>query len=379
MSSLTSLWMLFFVSMVCVIISKSRNIYNIDENGREVCIFKDKFFYYIATIIMSLFIGLRLWCNDTGTYRETYDYLISATGPILDGISWDIGDSPAFAILNTILKHIGFSSQSFLMFYAVITVALYMWFLHKYSSDFAMSVFLLWTMGVYLFAAAGMRQAVAIAIGLLGIDAFFRRKYIAFVLWIAFAALFHPYVLLFLLTPIMTYSPWTSKTAWMFGIFALMGVTLQSLVGTLLSLTTMMGKNYDSDAFSGEGVNVFRLLVVWAPILLSFLIRQLMKESSDICNNLFMNFSMLNASIMFVALFGTANYFARLANYFLIFQTMSLPWMIEFFDYENKKLLNVIIVICYLLYFVFAYMILTPFNSYFAKMTITEYMSSIFK
>ena len=43
---------------------------------------------------------------------------------------------------------------------------------------------------------------------------------------------------------------------------------------------------------------------------------------------------------MFIALFGTANYFARLANYFLIFQTLALPWMLSYFDYKSKKTLR---------------------------------------
>lgn len=379
MSSTVSLWLIFFSSLFLVVLSNQYSVYTISIFGDRKYDYKEKIFYSIVIILMSMFIGLRIWCNDTGTYREIYDYLTPSTGNILDGISWAIGDSPAFSIFNTILKHLNVSTQNFLMIYAFITVTLYLWFIRKYTTDLTLSIFLLWTMGVYIFAAAGMRQAVAIAIGLIGIDRFLQKKWIGFIGWICFATFFHPYTILYLLAPIMTFSPWTKKTGWLFAIFAIIGVFLQSFIGIILDITSALGKMYGNTEFSGEGVNIFRFLVVWAPIVLSFLAHNSIKESIDKENNLFMNFSMLNAAIMFVALFGTANYFARLANYFLVFQTLSLPWMLKYFNNNSRKLLRSIIVICYLLYFIFTHMILTPFDQYFAKMTLWEYLLSVFK
>ena len=183
---------------------------------------------------------------------------------------------------------------------------------------------------------------------------------------------------MFLAAPILTFAPWTSRTWFLLLIFLVIGFSLQSLMGTILDITSMMGKNYSEESFTGEGVNVFRLLVVWSPILLSFLAREGMQRSRDEKNNLFMNFSMLNAEIMFIALFGTANYFARLANYFLIYQTLALPWMFRYFDGKSRRLLKIIVVAAYLLYFSFANMILTPFDTYFAKMTLLEYLQMLF-
>lgn len=378
MSSTISLWLTFLFSLFIVALSNRYSRYTISVAGDRQYVYKEKIFYSILVILMSMFIGLRIWCNDTGTYCDIYEYLTPSTGNILEEISWEIGDSPGFTIFNRILKHLNVSTQNFLMIYAFITVTLYLWFIRKHTTDITLSIFLLWTMGVYIFAAAGMRQAVAIAIGLIGIDRFLQRRWFGFIGWICLAALFHPYIILYLLAPIMTFSPWTRKTGLLLSILGITGIFLQSFVGVILNLTSALGKTYASTEFSGEGVNIFRLLVVWAPIVLSFLTKDIMKKSTDEKNNLFMNFSMLNAAIMFVALFGTANYFARLANYFLIFQTLSLPWMFKYFNNMSRKLLRIIVVLCYLLYFVFAYMILTPFDQYFAKMTIWEYLSSLF-
>lgn len=378
MTSTTAMWLLFLFSLIMAWLSERRSTYQVGQYGERVCVQKDMVFFSILLVSMCLFVGLREWCNDTGTYRDGYEYLTRATGPILKGISWKIGDSPAFTIVNTTLKHIGFSSQDFLMFYAFVTNGLYLWFLRKYSTDFWLSLFLLWTMGVYLFSAAGMRQAVAVAIALIGVDRALQKKWVPFVIWIVVAAYFHPYALMFLAAPILTFAPWTSRTWFLLLIFLVIGFSLQSLMGTILDITSMMGKNYSEESFTGEGVNVFRLLVVWSPILLSFLAREGMQRSRDEKNNLFMNFSMLNAEIMFIALFGTANYFARLANYFLIYQTLALPWMFRYFDGKSRRLLKIIVLAAYLLYFFFANMILTPFNTYFAKMTLLEYLRMLF-
>lgn len=378
MSSSVSMWLLFGASILLAYISDQKSICEKNEYGEKEYIRKEKVIYFFMSILLCLFVGLRLWCNDTGTYRDLYEYLTPGSGNIFSDISWKVGDSPAFMIFNRILKHLGASTQTFLMVYSIITNGLYLWFIRRYSANTTLSVFLFWTMGVYLFSAAGMRQAIAIAIGLIGVNCYLEKKWFGFFSWIILAMFFHPYAVLFIIAPFMTYEPWTKKTWAIIAIFLVIGLGLNSLIDIIFKLTAFMGKTYKEDSFSGEGVNIFRLLVIWTPILLSFFARKFTAKSKDKVNNLFMNFSIINATIMFVALFGTANYFARLANYFLIFQTLALPWMIKFFNTQSRKVLKMGIVCCYLLYFIFAYVILTPFNSYFAKITLLEYIKSLF-
>ena len=159
---------------------------------------------------------------------------------------------------------------------------------------------------------------------------------------------------MYIVTPLLLFKPWTSNTWKMFGLFGLAGILLQSMLGTIISLTTMLGEEYSVSSFTGGGVSLFRLAVIWSPTLLSFLGKRQLSRNSDEKANLIINLSMLNAEIMFVALFGTANYFARLANYFLIFQTMALPYLFKYFNTKSKQMLCAMTVICYLLYFYYA-------------------------
>ena len=107
------------------------------------------------------------------------------------------------------------------------------------------------------------------------------------------------------------------------------GFLLRPLLGMVVNITTRLGEEYTISEFTGEGVNIFRVLVCNVPLVLSYIYRKKLFTDSSETENLMVNLTMLNGAIMFVGLFGTANYFARLANYFLIFQSLSLPRMLK--------------------------------------------------
>ena len=74
---------------------------------------------------------------------------------------------------------------------------------------------------------------------------------------------------------------------------------------------------------------------------------------------------------------GTANYFARLANYFLISQSLSLPWMLKKIGGRDRKLLTVLMVLGYLANFYYANAINQPFDQDFARLSLSEYLAQL--
>lgn len=339
---------------------------------------KENIFYFIMAVVMILFVGLRTRYNDTPAYIRGYEAL-SGNFPNLSEIDWSLGSNPGFILFNSILKYLGFSSQSFLMIYAIITLGIYLWFIKKYTSNIWLSVFLTFTTGVYVFTFAAMKQCVAVAFCLLATDRYLEKKYFNFFVWIIIASLFHPYALMYLVVPFMTYKPWSRMTYLSLIFFGLLGVTLQSLLGNIIDITTLMGESYDVNAFSGEGVNPFRLAVCSVPLILSFLIKKdIQKQNTSKAENLILNLTIINAEIMFVGLFGTANYFARLANYFLIFQTLSIPWLLKNINGNSKKTLTFFAIICYLIYFYYQYTLANgSFDDAYSCITIFEYLKSL--
>ena len=80
--------------------------------------------------------------------------------------------------------------------------------------------------------------------------------------------------------------------------------------------------------------------------------------------------SMLNGAIMFDGLFGTA-------NYFLIFQSLSLPWMLKKIGGRDGKVLTALLVLGYAAYFYYANAINQPFDHCFARLSLAEYFAQI--
>lgn len=359
-------------SLILAVLSHYTSFY--DRNGMGY-VRKEWVFYTAMAVVMILFVGLRTSYNDTFFY--IYSYNLRKPGAVLGSVDWLIGNNPGYNVVNQVLVNLGFSAQSYLMFYAAITVGIYLWFIRKYSCNLWLALFLFIAVDYYTFTLAAIKQCVAVAFCLVGVDRAIRKKWVSFVLWVVLGSLFHAYSLMYLIVPLLQFEPWTKKTYMMLGAFGAAGILLQPLMGTVINITTMLGEGYSVEEFSGEGVNPFRLAVVAVPVVLSFMTRRVIAQKNDRVMDLMVNLVMLNAAIMFVALFGTANYFARLANYFLIFQCITLPWLFSNFDRATRRWLIPAAVVCYLLYFYYANVINQHFDSQFSSVTLREWLSSL--
>lgn len=337
-------------AMLLVLLSDYYSVKVQYPNGAVRYVQKEKFFYLLAAVVLALFVGLRLSGNDTFTYRNIYENLGTPEG-IFDHVNWKPASAPGLTILMNALLLIGASTQDYLMVTALFTILVYLWFIRKYSCRLSLSIYYFITMGVYTFAMAAIKQTMAVAFLLLATDRAIGKKYARFAIWIAVAELFHPYAFIYLVVPFLFFKPWTRKTWLLILITIVASMSLQRLMGGIMDVTANLGyTRYTSTEFLGEGVSIFRVLAVMAPVLLSYLVKDKLMVSEDRTGNLFVNLTMVNAFIMFIGLFGTANYFARLANYFLIFQTLSLPFLMDLFDGETRKMVEYASILLYAFY-----------------------------
>lgn len=379
---MTKLIPVFVISMILAVASHQKSDFS---HSRERYRKKEAVFYTIMAVIMILFVGLRTSYNDTYAYRHAYEMMNPVNSLINAVTDWSLGANPGFVLVNSMMRGMGVSTQSFLMIYAVVTNGIYLWFLRKYSNNIWLTIFLFFVLGCFTFTLAAIKQCVAVAFCLLGVDQLLDKRsdnpYFYFILWVAIGSLFHPYALMLLVTPFLVFKPWRRETYQTLVVFGVVGLMLQFLMGTIVDVTTMLGEEFNETSFSGEGVNPFRLAVCAVPALISFVARKhiaQMDEKKERMFFLFTNLSILNAEIMFVALFGTANYFGRLANYFLIFQALSIPWLLQFFDKKSRKLLTVTAVVCYCIYFVYANAINQYFDALYKSVSLLDYLASLF-
>lgn len=366
-------------SLLMAFLSEKNSSYTIDRYGEKEYLHKDRLFYIVMTISMAVFVGLRTMGNDTGTYQYMYENTIGNLDALAH-INWfKVSDAPGLIFITTLLRFWGVSTQNYFMLFAVFTVCVYLWFIRKYTSNILLSVYFFITMGVYTFTMAAIKQTTAVAFLLLATDCAMRGKKISFLGWVFIAELFHPYAFIYLIVAVLFFKPWTIKSYILLLGTVCVSMSLSVFIEGIFVMTDSMGYSYDANSFTGDGVNIFRVLVVWVPVLLSFLAQKFLKKCEDNNKNLILNMTMVNAMIMFLGLFGTANYFARLANYFLIFQSLALPWIFRFYKKSSRNLLVIGSVFCYAIYFYYQ-MVLAQgaFDNAYKFMGIWDYLGQLF-
>lgn len=375
---MSKLMPIFIFSVIVVFISDKKSQYIYDARGIKQYISKDIFFYVILTLGMAVFVGLRTSGNDTFTYRQMYESIPDGAAA-LQSINWlDIAGAPGHQFVSALLKCLGASTQDYFMFFALVSVCIYLWFIRKYTRELTLSVYFFITMGVYVFAMAAVKQTAAVALLMIATDRAIEKKYFHFVLWVLIAELFHPYAFVYLIVPLMFFTPWTGRSYLLLGGTAIVSLGLSRFMGGILAITDALGGNYSSTEFMGAGVNIFRVLVVWVPVMLSFLARRVIRVVDDRVSNLVINLTMVNATIMFVGLFGTANYFARLANYFLMFQVLSLPLIFNYYTKQSKRLLLGAALICYFAFFYYENVVANGrFDDAYRFITVFDYVRQL--
>ena len=327
--------------------------------------------------ILTLFIGLRRYYNDTEIYRAGYESTVTLS-EFLANLDLNLSDHIGFGFVNSCLKSLYISTQGFLLFYAGVSVGLSLYFIKKYSCNFWVSIFLFFTTNMYFMPAAAMKQYMAVVIGMLSIPCVVKKQWIRFLLLVILATLFHPYALMYLLLPFLQFRPWSNGTYLLLFVIVAVGFSLEGLFDTIIDITTMIGKGYTEEDLVGEGINLLRVLVCNVPLLISFVFRGYMFRDSTREENLLINLSMVNGAVMFMGLFGTAIYFSRLANYFTIAQCIALPWLIRRLpmDRRDKNLITACMLVGYMVFFLYANQ---SFDSSFERITLFEYLKNTYK
>lgn len=371
---MTKLWILLAIclALAWIIDNRDRDLRHRGSRRQE------RFVTWILILVLGFFCGLRTWGNDTRTYLDIYEYLTPVWSEITPANTPEFSSGRGFFYVSSVLKTLGFSSQDYLMFFAFATVIPYVLFVRRHSRSMVFGVFLMFTTGFYTFSLAAMKQCMATGICLMAVDFALERKWIRYCLMIVLAMLFHPYAVIYLLVPFMMFKPWTPRTFLYMGIFIASGFYLDTLIGTVLDITDMMGATYTEESFTGEGVNLFRVAVSFVPLVLAALYGKSLFRNSTREDDLMFNLAMLNALIMFVGIFGTANYFARLANYFLPAQVIVLPWILGKAHPRDKAWLIPACVVGYLGYFYYENAIIRPFDTGYSHTSFWGYIAGLF-
>ncbi|MBP5174232.1 MAG: EpsG family protein [Clostridia bacterium] len=334
---MTELLPVFIICMAGAILTDMFSLYDHKENRY---VYKVGVFFLVIAVVAGVFCGLRRGYNDTYAYRHLYE-IVDTSQPFFSDVRWTLAYNPGFKIVYKAMAYLGWDVQIFLMAFSIFDVGTVFWFTYRHSRSFTMTVFLLFATGVYTFCFAAIMQCTATAFALIGVDLFLRRRPLGFLIFVLIGGTFHTFGLVYLIVPLMVSQPWERRTYSILLATVVAALLFSMFIRIIVGITSFTGESYTETELSSEGVNPFRLLVALVPVVLSFLAREDLRRSDDMLVNISVNLCIVHACILFLGLFGTANYFARLANYFLIFQCIALPHLVDRYFSDETGVLSV--------------------------------------
>lgn len=349
-------------------------------NGRQ----RSKLIYFFLMALLICYGGFRGQYNDTWTYRDTYVYVTYPFPEAWDYIPKAIGENPAFVFVNSILKTYDVEVHLFLFFYFFWTTVFFMMFIKRYATGFGLTVYFFFTMSCYQFNMAAMKQVMATGICLVAFPLALKRGWkpkLLFSLFVLVAAGFHVYALMYLCVFLLDFRPWTIRTYILLAGIITGGFLLQPLLGTIIDLTTAIGENYTVEALSGAGISFLRLVIVWIPVVLSFLYRKDLFSDCNSSEQVIMHLTMIFAGIQFVGIFGTALYFGRLSYYFAIMPVITLPWMLQKitkYHPRDGRFITVCAILGYLGFFYFSNTLETHYDTAYAAISLRQFLDYLF-
>ncbi|MBQ7573020.1 MAG: EpsG family protein [Clostridia bacterium] len=315
----------------------------------------EKLCMFIVCLCFILFVGLRTWYNDTTLYtKEAWQFTKTTIDWSFDNVFRDAYFG--FTVYITLIKKYINNAQWLLMLSSIITNLAFLIFYRRHSRTFAFTVLSFILVGPFLLTCAALKQVIAMAIALIGVNKFLQGDKKALYISLVFAYTFHPYIIVLGVMPfLISDKVWDGKM-WTIVIFALMAsVSLSQVLGFLLNITEGMSKTYTAEELLDHTINPLRVIVEACPVILSFMLRHIINAKHDRVMNLGVNMMVISFLFTFASLFGNPIYIYRMGNYFCFMNAIVIPWMLtECMQHDKRR--DITVTMFFVLYFiVFAY------------------------
>lgn len=297
-----------------------------------------KILYWITTMCMCLFIGLRY---KVGTDYDTYNSIFkNAKYKSFENYDGDLG----FLILSKAISVFTENARVHFLLVSSLIVVIMMIFIYKNSSLKYMSVFLYITMCGYLSSFNIMRQWIAISICVYSIKYIQKNNKLKYYICVGIAAMFHITAIIFIPIKLLMDLEWNRKTYLIIGGIGIL-VCLNLNFFIMMAGKATRFSNYINGYYTNVGANVMFLLVFGSMMAFCYLNRGLLENGM---NNIFLKISFIN--IIFL-LFGTQGLiFNRLAGYFNIGFIICIPEILNTMNKKEKRVWTSFIIFCSLMY-----------------------------
>jgi len=352
---LLSYALLLAISMLLAVLVGKHRSSNTSFNG-AVCEKKtgSLIVIFFATLPMVLFSGLRSRHNDTGTYVDTYARL--SLESLAGLISLDISNYPAYHATIYVLKLFGVGSQEYLLVTSFFYIFTAFYFYYKNADRFSDAVFFFIATGLFSFGMAGLKQSIGIGFSLVALHFFLRKKYGLSFAWMLMAGLFHPFVYVLALLPVLSFPIWRLRSILLLFTFMVLALIYGFATSHIENVLRSIGLDYSDDILYGAAsINPLRVAFFAIVPTASFFLRKKINRNNDPLTNIAFNSSIIVFAALLPALFSGANMFGRMAYNFIPLHVIAASWICLYGFKRGDALSPVLFKLLYL--FFFAYMV----------------------
>ena len=247
-----------------------------------------------------------------------------------------------YRIYNKILS-LFLNEQLFLMMTAGITLIGVYYVIKKYSKNYFLSIYIYISFNFFIFTFSGLRQAIAISLGMLSIKYIDERKFWKFLILILLASTFHMSSLILVPMYFLRNINVKPKILPLVAIvYFILFIARRQIIAFILMFV------YDNYALSNTGNGyVYLLLLMVIVIGITIYKKQFLQEGR--LNNFFYNVLLI---ALLLQLFASAQgEVARLTMYYSIYMIIAIPNFIKSIKTrEQRYLLEVIVIIALFIY-----------------------------
>lgn len=303
---------------------------------------------------LPLFLVLSLKSADVGIDMVSYVYRYdNAVAMMTDSkTSSEMG----FNLFNLLLSEIGVPWQLYLTICAIVLMAGWITFIHKYSPDSYYSFFIYVTIGLFTMNLSGIRQSLAVAMCLFALviyENMYRTKkkkaFVLFELIVLFAATFHNSAIIFAIVPFFMRFRFTKGQCLLLLLFASAAILYKNIITGLLP--SFEGTRYAEFSFDEEyGINV---LVVLFTIVVPFFSLLFVRPEADnrLSKKMTLMFIFACANVFFTMLSINNNQLSRVGYYFQPCYLILLPCAINSIKSVEKPIVKLLTTVVCIVYF----------------------------
>ncbi len=248
------------VTLAAVIVNKEEGM----PSGSRGALLRRSCLFLIALILIVPAVLRQETGNDYLRYVEFF-HLASIDAYVPTEVGFNL-------LAKAVYRLCGFENYLLLFaVYAVLTIVLMLWALRRQAENYALSVFLFMMFGYYFQSFNTMRYYFALSIALIAMTCLLRRRYAAFVLLIAVAALFHKTALVTLVLYPLSVIRWRKRYVAAAGILGCLTLLFHEKV---LQLLVALYPSWEGtgDLAAGTSVSWVNIAKCSAVLLLALLV-----------------------------------------------------------------------------------------------------------